>query len=174
MFILGSDERGQPDLEGFYSHECLNTFWYKSLASSDDDSGNIHGDIFSLKRARHLHNMHFAMENLKSFVIVLLQSQILWQRKNAVGVINLEKLWVPPPLQQTYAGIPKNGTAVIAPASLGHTKVASWLCGVTEGRTCFVASSSAQRNCSWSTEAGKGNRLFFRLRTPLCTKQRET
>lgn len=39
------------------------------------------------------------MENCKSFVIVLLQSQILWHGKNAVGVINLEKLFVhePPP-----------------------------------------------------------------------------
>lgn len=157
-------------MEGFYSHECLNTFSYKSLASNDDDSINIHGNIFSLKRASYLYNMHFAMENRKSFVIVLLQSQILWQWKNAVGVINLEKLFVAP-LQETYACIPKNGTTVIAPASLGlcraQKKVVSWLCGRTEGRICFVASSSAQRNCGRRTETGRGNRLFVRLRTQL-------
>lgn len=116
------------------------------------------------------------MENRKSFVIVLLQSQILWQWKNAVGVINLEKLFVAP-LQETYACIPKNGTTVIAPASLGlcraQKKVVSWLCGCTEGRICFVASSSAQRNCGRRTETGRGNRLFVRLRTQLCMKQRE-
>lgn len=43
--------------------------------------------------------MAFVMENCKSFVIVLFQSQVLWQSKNAVAVINLEQLFVcePPP-----------------------------------------------------------------------------
>lgn len=54
--------------------------------------------VFPLKSWRYL-NMAFVMENCKSFVIVLFQSQVLWQSKNAVAVINLEQLFVcePPP-----------------------------------------------------------------------------
>lgn len=111
--------------------------------------------LYSLSRAGgYLCNMHFAMENCKSSVIVLLQSQILWQWKNAVGVINLEKLFVhelPPPrtplcsrcmhaslkMAQLFSF---RGSLQRHSGSAGHTKVVSWLCGLTEGWICFVLS----------------------------------
>lgn len=131
--------------------------------------------IHPLKEPATLYNMHFAMENRKSFVIVLLQSQILWQWKNAVGVINLEKLFVDPCSRRMHAFLKMAQLLLLQrhSGSAGHKKVVSWLCGLTEGRICFVASSSAQRNCGRRTETGKGNRLFLRLRTELCMKQRE-
>lgn len=152
----------------------------RRFASNNDGSSNIPAVAFALWSWSYLWNVHFVLENCKSFVIVLLQSQILWQWKNAVGVIKLEKLFVHEPPHRT----PLCRRCINASLKMAQLFFSTALFSVTQALTGtkmwfpgFVDllrdefALCSQRNSACRTKAGNVDRLFSLLLTKLCMKK---